>query len=258
MSGEAEDAQAVDGALELLRSGDVESAERALRDVIARTPADYVNAFERAGQHFIKFWSQDEFLAYVTRAKARVTWLRNAYPRAHYYLGFIAVKRKRFEEAIRWLDAGHRLQPDQPSFALERGQALSSLGRFVEALAEFDAVLRGDCISPRDRALGLRGRGFQLIELGRLDEAASSFRDSLKLEPNSPVALNELRYIHGLREGFSPGRADLVETTKSSEECDGCRGVLGAGWRTAKSGDRILRICAACATKPGAAWDFWK
>lgn len=47
----------------------------------------------------------------------------------------------------------------------------------------------------------LRGRGYILVELKRLDEAEASFNDSLKVEPKNPIAVNELRYIAELRRG---------------------------------------------------------
>lgn len=55
---------------------------------------------------------------------------------------------------------------------------------------------------PSQRAvepMALRGMGFMLIELNRLDEAEQALRDSLKLDPGNDVALNELAYIRELR-----------------------------------------------------------
>lgn len=45
------------------------------------------------------------------------------------------------------------------------------------------------------KARSLRGMGFALIELGKLDEAEKLFKESLKLVPKNPSALNELQYI---------------------------------------------------------------
>jgi Flp pilus assembly protein TadD len=46
-----------------------------------------------------------------------------------------------------------------------------------------------------------RGRGFVLTELGRLDEAEAAYRESLKIEPDSERAKNELQYIARLKAG---------------------------------------------------------
>jgi hypothetical protein len=60
----------------------------------------------------------------------------------------------------------------------------------------------------------LRGQGFALVELGRLDEAWQAYDDSLESEPNNPLAMQEMDYIDGLRAGgpvvppqiFAPGQ----------------------------------------------------
>src|SRR3954451_9824374 len=121
---EQTDAEAVDRAMGLIQSGDLPGAEGLLRAVVARTPAQYENQFERDGKLYIKFWAAEDFIHYVTRMKAEgserdVTWVLNAYPRAHYYMGFLRVKQGKPAEAIVYLDAGLRLEPRQPIFRLE-------------------------------------------------------------------------------------------------------------------------------------------
>jgi Flp pilus assembly protein TadD len=49
------------------------------------------------------------------------------------------------------------------------------------------------------QAIALRGMGFSLIELNRLDEAERAFKQSLDIDPTNAVALNELAYIKDLR-----------------------------------------------------------
>lgn len=45
------------------------------------------------------------------------------------------------------------------------------------------------------RAVALRGQGFALTELQRWDEATKAYQRSLKYEPKSEIARDELRYI---------------------------------------------------------------
>jgi Flp pilus assembly protein TadD len=45
----------------------------------------------------------------------------------------------------------------------------------------------------------LRGQGYALVELHRLDDAAAAYKACLKLEPGEPKSLGELGYIDGLR-----------------------------------------------------------
>lgn len=65
----------------------------------------------------------------------------------------------------------------------------------ARGLREFSPPTHADQIEAR----ALRGMGFCLIELGKLDEAEKMFTDSLKLAPGNPSALNEIGYIQELR-----------------------------------------------------------
>jgi tetratricopeptide (TPR) repeat protein len=47
----------------------------------------------------------------------------------------------------------------------------------------------------KQNARALRGMGFSLIEMGKLDDAETKFKQSLKLEPKNPSAKHELQYI---------------------------------------------------------------
>jgi len=87
-------------------------------------------------------------------------------------MGYICVERQQPHDALRWLDAGIKLEPTQPRLQLEKAKVLSGLGQFAEALRMYEHVLDDPTqLAPSLRALALRGRGFQLIELGNLDEA---------------------------------------------------------------------------------------
>ncbi len=264
-SQEAADARKVDQAIATLRQGDLQTAERLLREVVANTPPDYVNAFEQDGALVVKFWDQEEFIYHVLRQKERgqerdVIWRENAYPRAHYYMGFLEVERGRPEQALQWMDAGQKLEPQQPHFRLEKGKALSSLGDFQGALALYSETLAmGDAISPLDRAAALRGQGFQLIELNRLDEAEACFLNSLELDPTSEVALGELGYIAHLRGGGAIAPSETVKTGgQSSTVCASCGKTNQEGKIDLIDG-KVVFLCKSCENKlTRKPWQFWK
>jgi len=64
----------------------------------------------------------------------------------------------------------------------------------------------------------MRGVGFALIELNRLDEAEQKYRLCLEIDPQDSIAMNELRYIEKLRKesaavpsaGRAPDENDIV------------------------------------------------
>ncbi|MGD0191227.1 MAG: tetratricopeptide repeat protein [Rhizomicrobium sp.] len=88
-----------------------------------------------------------------------------------------------------------------PYLYSERAAALGQLKRFVDALADCDEGLKQDDMEATARALLLRGRGFVLTELNRLDEAEDAYNQSLEFDPGNQHALHELNYIASLRAG---------------------------------------------------------
>jgi Flp pilus assembly protein TadD len=71
-------------------------------------------------------------------------------------------------------------------------------------------------LPPEMKARLLRGRGFALTELGRLDDAEEAYRESLVSEPNNPRAAGELNYIARLRTGARPAPGALVKVDPSA------------------------------------------
>jgi tetratricopeptide (TPR) repeat protein len=262
---EKHDAERLDQALGALMAGDVRRAEPLLHAIIANTPDDYVTRYTTdAGLH-IKFWDRNAFIHFVTWHQSRgtadqtITWIGNAYPRAHYYLGFLYVKLKQFDRAIEFLNRGMALEPTNPKFVCEKAQALVQSGRRREALELFDTLADvNENVSAHDVAIARRGRGFALVELGRLDEAEAAFHSSLELEPGNPVAQNELDYIAHLRSG---GRASVTESVASVDpaaSCAVCGRVAGEGRiiMVREAATFICRRCERRLTKKW--WQFWK
>lgn len=257
---EAEDVKTVDRAIEVLRGLDLEEAERLLWPVIANTPRHYVNEFEKDGIRYVKCWDRPEFMAYSAMQgpseAARIVWLGNAYPRAHYYMAFVCVERRQWNEAIRWLDAGLKLEPDQTWFRLERARVLSAVGQYDDALGMYASVLEDGRIvlSSRMRAIALRGLGLQQIELGRLDEAEASFMASLEQDAGSPIARNELEYIRHLRSG-GEALTESGHTWSWPESAGLACAVCGTELplSTRDSGDEA--VCKRCTEMGGAVLD---
>ncbi len=162
-----------------------------------------------------------ETLAALVGASAsgrQVAALRNPYPAVGFFLGTYYNETGRPDEALRALDAGLKLSPlpgadlgdSVPLLLAEPGAALSALKRYSDSLANFDRALQIKNLKSDARAVMQRGRGFALIELGRLDEAEQAYRDSLATEPNNPRAQQELSYIARLRAGGPMAPAGLI------------------------------------------------
>lgn len=263
LSREALDAEQVDAAVALIADGELAEAERLLADVAVRTPAQYELVCLNGTQLDIKFWDLSDFLHYVMWQQKHgvergITWIPSAYPRALYYLGFLRVKQGRYLDAIEFLDRGERLEPTNPNFRLERAQAIARMERYQDSLAYYQQVRElGPHTSAKHLGLALRGEGFALIELARLDEAEACFRQSLEFDPESPVAANELAYIQELRRGKKRATTEIVQTLNNPTACFRC-GAPEPAVVTEYCG-RVLCFCDACHRKLTKKWwEFWK
>ncbi|MFO1022476.1 MAG: tetratricopeptide repeat protein [Planctomycetales bacterium] len=263
---ESADAKKVDQAVESLANGDLQAAESLLQQVIANTPPNYQNQIDSEEGLSIKFWDQMAFVHYVTwnpdqKPGRDISWIPNAYPRAFYYLGFIAVKHKQFDQAIKYLDRGLAMDPSNPNFLFEKAQALVHSGKPEEALAFYGQVNEiGPFVNRRHLAVALRGRGFILIELQRLDEAEQAFKSSLELDPDNRIALHELAYIEHLRGGGSSAPAQTVASNASTifRTCAACQKEVSKGRVFSVKGLPVF-LCTACESRLTKKWwQFWK
>ncbi len=264
---EAADADKVDAALELLSKGAFAQAEPLLLEVIANTPADYRHSLEDGEGISIKFWDMGAFLHFVSFMKSEgteknIVWIKNAYPRAYYFLGFSCVAQKDCERAIEYLDKGAALEPGNPNFATEKAQALVQLGRKQEALVLFEQVSEiGPYINAHNLAVAQRGRGFVLIELGKLDEAEKAFRYSLELEPGNELAQGELEYIAHLRQGGAATQGQVVAPSGPNIlTCQVCGKEFTTGSEASQENlpKSICNRCAGSGSGSKKWWQVWK
>lgn len=152
----------------------------------------------------------DTLIALAISAKAhpdrKTIAFADPYPAIAYYLGDYYNDIQRPDYALRVFERQRALEPNshsalRPNLATERAIALAGLRRLPEALAAYEEGLTLPGLSDKDKARMMRGRGYILTEMERLDEAEVAYNDSLKLEPDSVVAKNELDYLRKLRLG---------------------------------------------------------
>jgi Flp pilus assembly protein TadD len=164
-------------------------------------------------------------------------------------VGFICIKRGRFEKALDYLESGRQLEPTQPVIAFEKAQALVRSGRRQEALKLYNQFSQvGPFVNGRHLAVALRGRGFILIELGdMLDEAERAFRDSLEFDPNNSLALNELEYIRRLRQGgdATSRTQSFLSQAKDPSTCARCGKAITEGILVSLR-DTPVVVCKRC------------
>jgi tetratricopeptide (TPR) repeat protein len=154
-------------------------------------------------------------------AGRKVEAIKNPYVLASFYLGTYYDEIGKPLDALRVLDAGLALPQVDPALAggshrpalfAERGSALVALKRLPEALAAYDMGLKLPGLPPPYRGKLLRGRGFVLTELGRLDDAEQAYRDSLVADPNNQRAIAEMAYIAKIKAGGSHAPGGMVNS----------------------------------------------
>lgn len=271
---EQADAEQVDTAVRAIQSGDTTTGQNLLLDVIKRCPSRYTYSYQDSKGVNFKFWDKNEFMHFVSHMKdsgstdrvlsgKNLYWISSAYPRAFYYLGFLKVAAKQFDDAIGYLDRGLALEPTNPKLRFEKAMALTHLRRFDEALKLYESISQvGLHSSPADVARSFRGRGGVLLEMGQIDRAEAMFKESLKFDPTSKLAINELVYIAHLRSG---GRSTSMGLTTgapdSASKCSSCgKEISGDGHLVTKNGKSVY-VCNTCQmtqTHSKKWWEVWK
>lgn len=230
----------VAGELSRQERRDLDLVERAMRDMQARgmvgldrhlpalrraldgAPATYPQMEQRAKDEWI-IRSDDigetMVLATVVQSMAggdvvhamTVRQQPNVYPLIALILGSEAVERRRFDDAVTVLDRGLALQDDDWMLLKEKASALQSGGRHDDALAVLDQALAAESLRILLNAGPLhRGRGFSLIEQGRLKEARAAYDEALELDPEDGHARRQLAYIDGLEAGQPPVAGGVI------------------------------------------------
>jgi tetratricopeptide (TPR) repeat protein len=108
--------------------------------------------------------------------------------------GFCAAEARHPEEAERHLRRAVAMDPTNIDFRGELSFALIGLKRLDDAEREVDAGLslaNNDC----NRAFFWRKRGYILIDRGDLADAYRAYAESLKFDPSSDIARNEMSLI---------------------------------------------------------------
>lgn len=183
-----------------LEAGDFEGAAAKAHAVAARFDAQN----SAAGTTYYCAHSQAETLVYAIPAKPggqRIVVTGPDWCDALFLEAYALGELKRPAEAIKLLRRLTVLAPMRAQYRNELGYALEQVRdpdgalesyQVSRKLAAKDSPVGAD---PHMEAAALRGIGYALVEKGDLDGAEKAYRDSQKLEPDNPIARNELEYI---------------------------------------------------------------
>jgi tetratricopeptide (TPR) repeat protein len=189
----------VDTAAKFLQTGKldeaIDAAEQAIRSFEAQYPTTDKKIFCAEGP-------TQSLMLLVTAAgdKQDATALDMTWCDALFIKGFAMVDLGRNDEAFTYLKRASEMAPLSAHYKNEFAEWYKTNKQWQISYEQF-SIARGlsefssDEFKKEFEARSLRGMGFTLIELGKLDEAEKMLKLSLKLQPNNAGAKNELDYI---------------------------------------------------------------
>lgn len=124
---------------------------------------------------------------------------------AFYHKGSAYIELEQYDEAKRWIERAISTLPKDAIFLTELGYIYQIKKLPLKALELYkraqDIALKSPEYQDNQQGLSraIRGEGFVLTDMGRLDEAEASYKRALKLNPKDEKAKYELEYIKQLR-----------------------------------------------------------
>ena len=143
------------------------------------------------------------YLAMAAKAKRDAIAIEQGWCRAQYINAFALVDLKRMADAEAAFRKLTEYAPLNARYLSELGFALQAQRKWAQsndayARAEANADLAPEGAA-RERCVALRGQGYNLVEMGKLDEAEAAYRKCLAITPDDPNSKFEIEYIQGQR-----------------------------------------------------------
>ncbi len=158
-------------------------------------------SFDRKMSQY-SFQSKEEYLEFKRTSPEQFEWIDWGYTETLQMKAYIAADKPDFPTALSILATIEKVAPASAGAAAQRGYVLNRLGQPENSLAAYEKARSLSTRYQSQRpylAAALRGMGFALIELHKLDEAEAAFNDSLRIEPDNEGTLSGLAYIRDLR-----------------------------------------------------------
>jgi len=124
---------------------------------------------------------------------------------ALYLKAYALIDLEQLDEAEILLKSALEMAPVNAHYLSELGHIYQSRGQWEKALGSFSAAedsaqnYSPEQVRQEELSRAKRGVGYNLIELGRLDEAQAKFSECLEINPDDESARNELNYIEDIR-----------------------------------------------------------
>jgi tetratricopeptide (TPR) repeat protein len=208
---EAADVQGVVEGVRMIRHGQIMAAiEGPFDEVAGRYEAQY------RGSKRVIYSARgmtDALLYSTTAASAKpdlaTTVIGPAWALAYWGRGYAYNEMARYDDAIVELNKALALAPFDAQYNIEIGFAYQRKSAWQASLEHYELAEAYASVTTDEKSLtdvsckALRGKGYDLVELRRYDEARAAYRGCLKLIPNEPRSTNELKYVDQLTQAAS-------------------------------------------------------
>ena len=151
---------------------------------------------------------RSETIIYLLKAAAdnqSASVLSQMWADAFFYKGYAYVDLGLLDHAATWINKAIELSPSHSGYLSELGHTYQVKKKWSEAMGLYkQAEEAANTVTP-DRykkpelLRAMRGIGFILIELGRLDEAERKFKKCLEIDETDEKSLHQLEYIRHMR-----------------------------------------------------------
>lgn len=200
---ETADVQRVVDGVEMIQQGHIQAAiDGPFDEVVQRYETRY------RGSKAVIYSARgmtDALLYSTTAASAKhdvaTTVIGPAWAMAYWGRGYAYNEMARYADAIVELNKALALAPFDAQYNIEIGFSYQRKSAWQESLQHYEVAEAYASLTTDEKALAevtckaLRGRGYDLVELHRYDEARAAYRGCLKLIPDEPKSLGELKYI---------------------------------------------------------------
>lgn len=221
-SAEDADKEEVLGGLRMIETGKIQAAiDGPLTDVINRYETKYAHNPDRIYsargpvQSLLYLMTSGADMAKGTApaGSRNAIALGPAWAMAYWARGYAYVEMARYPEAEVEMKKALALSPNDAQYTGELAYVYQMQKRTEESLALYTAM--PDMVPSMDgwsdtqknelQCKGLRGQGYDLVELKRYDEAVAAYEACMKVIPGEPKSKAELGYIEGVRaRNFTP------------------------------------------------------
>lgn len=181
---------------------------QAIQGPIRKTLASFPDAIAKGDTRYYSTTSPTDALLYAGMNAGKyshINVMSGAWVRALFLEGFAYNSLHRYEEARRALTLATALSPMNPHLFNELGYTCERLKDWPQAMQAFkNAENAADFLDGKrkvdEKTRAIRGQGYVLVELNKLDEAQAAYHRALAIDPGDVKSMGQLHYIQEVRQ----------------------------------------------------------